>query len=393
MINEMNIKQILYPTDNINGYFNQNFELIYSPANWNEIKDGFSYTCFMTYHWVRYKFNLMSYNESGMVFLDWLNEHNIKLDSPLIRISVIGQLYGPPDKINVRNALAWEVPSLFITVSLGLAKRLSVGYQNLWKRLSETYNMNIKYNSYVSTVTSLNNNSVKIDIANNSSQSFNHVFVTVPLDTITTPISDKLSQTGTFNDSYIISTLITIPNNTWPFNVEQVYMFDNIKLKTITYIDSYPKFELNFSSSFNTLWFLSRTNIFEITSFYPAYTKNLPIPYSVQEKLAYSRFDELSNLLNITANLFSLNQTSVTRYNIHFSSEQLKNDIPKYISNMQGSGNVWYSGGSITHWNVDAISDFNWVLGRKFAFSQNFWDIKSWMFPFNYPIWRETTEY
>ena len=53
------------------------------------------------------------------------------------------------------------------------------------------------------------------------------------------------------------------------------------------------------------------------------------------------------------------------KYNLEFSSEQLKNRVPQKIQEIQGKDNIYYSGGLLSHWDVESISRFNKKLVKK----------------------------
>jgi hypothetical protein len=55
------------------------------------------------------------------------------------------------------------------------------------------------------------------------------------------------------------------------------------------------------------------------------------------------------------------------RYNIRFSAGQLRSGVPGAIDRAQGEANVWYAGGSLSHWNIDSITDASQRFTRRFA--------------------------
>ena len=38
-----------------------------------------------------------------------------------------------------------------------------------------------------------------------------------------------------------------------------------------------------------------------------------------------------------------------------------------FLDDSQGEQHVWYTGGTLSHWNIDAITDFNHQLAKRFA--------------------------
>lgn len=55
------------------------------------------------------------------------------------------------------------------------------------------------------------------------------------------------------------------------------------------------------------------------------------------------------------------------RYNVRYSRAQIARGLPAFIEAARGEKHVWYTGGALSHWNVDAITDFNHRLARRFA--------------------------
>ena len=60
-------------------------------------------------------------------------------------------------------------------------------------------------------------------------------------------------------------------------------------------------------------------------------------------------------------------QDRLWRYNIRYSPRQLRQGLPGRIERAQGDQNVWYTGGALSHWNVDSIVDGNHRLALRFA--------------------------
>ena len=55
------------------------------------------------------------------------------------------------------------------------------------------------------------------------------------------------------------------------------------------------------------------------------------------------------------------------RYNIRYSTKQIEEGLPLFINASQGEQHVWYTGGTLSHWNIDAITDYNHRLAKRFA--------------------------
>lgn len=49
----------------------------------------------------------------------------------------------------------------------------------------------------------------------------------------------------------------------------------------------------------------------------------------------------------------------VFKYDIRWTPEAIRNRVPERLANAQGRRNVYYAGGSRSHWNVDSIMEHN----------------------------------
>ncbi len=54
-------------------------------------------------------------------------------------------------------------------------------------------------------------------------------------------------------------------------------------------------------------------------------------------------------------------------YNIRYSPSQILEGVPEQINNAQGENNIWYTGGALSHWNVESIINFNKALAKRMA--------------------------
>jgi hypothetical protein len=57
----------------------------------------------------------------------------------------------------------------------------------------------------------------------------------------------------------------------------------------------------------------------------------------------------------------------IWRYSMRYSCRQFEQGLPAVIDGRQGAEHVWYTGGTLSHWDVDMISNFNQSLALRFA--------------------------
>jgi hypothetical protein len=54
-------------------------------------------------------------------------------------------------------------------------------------------------------------------------------------------------------------------------------------------------------------------------------------------------------------------------YNLRFTAGAIARGAHLEVERRQGEGGVWYSGGLLSHWDIDAIAEHNRRLGRRLA--------------------------
>lgn len=367
LMKKMGIHRIPYPTNNVFIFFDHNGNqkiLKFIPS---ELIHNLSYPFHLTYYWVKWMLGFLSRKEEAERFSNFLIRKHLKADenNPFYTRPVLsaigdeGQLYGPSPTLTLRNALSWQTPAIFISEALRKVCRIKEGYQVFWERLLNSQPYNIILNTKITHCIPQDSQTVLLLPIQ---KKYRHVFVTTPLDQIETPLSSFLDLP--FNDSYILSTLIKIPRGIWGYEVETIYTFNHPFFKTITSVSSYPmlsNIERDENENFDTLWFLSRITERD----------------HISDSLIASRLDELSQLVNIPREKMEVVHSVIWRYNIHYSEKQLLNDLPSKIDDMQGKDGIWYSGGTLSHWNVASIHDFNICLMRRFLWKNESSKIKA----------------
>ncbi len=86
------------------------------------------------------------------------------------------------------------------------------------------------------------------------------------------------------------------------------------------------------------------------------------------QRLARNRDQVVADMRNIVGlRDVEIVHERLWRYNNRYSLEQLSEGLPLHIEASQGERNVGYPGGTLSHWNIDAITDYNQVLAKRFA--------------------------
>ena len=56
------------------------------------------------------------------------------------------------------------------------------------------------------------------------------------------------------------------------------------------------------------------------------------------------------------------------QYNVRFSTQAIREGLHLKINDLQGHQNIWYSGGLLSHWDVDSIMEHNRILAARMAY-------------------------
>lgn len=275
----------------------------------------------------------------------WLRERGLGdlVESFSFAAGLTAQLYGPIPAVSAHNALTWMRPSLFYTGELGRTAHIPAGFETLWRRLTERSQAKIHLNT---TIKGLQRGPSGWTLDAPVDQGpFDHVFIACPLDALESPLSAPLrDRFGPFEASRVYSAVWRA--RSWPkFAASRCYL---------------PACSTNARGRLLTI----RRNGGDGTR-------------SVGQLCAYaerglSLEGHRQRMIDDAARIVGLQEIEIKidrlwRYNIRYSPTQLKADLPRFIAEAQGDKGVWYTGGLLSHWNVDSITDFNHELVQAFA--------------------------
>lgn len=293
---------------------------------------GMLYVFLMTltyFLWVPFRYFFSRSKYLGMKFSEYLSKIGMYPTSDeFITVCGTKQLYGPPDTITLDNALWWQKPTLWMIKIfpgfMGHGRSYSEGFGTLWKRLISK--AEIKVVNEERTLATLHKDSVKFDTR-------------VPQDC------------GQFNSRKILSLYVRL--NKTKVGSCGYYFFD--------------------SKIINSL--ITRADVYASDQIY--------VPYWI---LSSGGFDETMEELK----QFDIQGEAIYRresiYNYHFSQQQIIDGVPSIIENAQGRNGVYRSGGWLTHWNVDDITDYNLSLVRKHVLSRKDLTLKQWFRAYFLPL-------
>lgn len=341
--------------------------------------------------WLRWywagQLRIPNQEENSLSFEEWLHQKGLKelADGFTFTAGLTAQLYGPLDAISAHSGLNWVRPSLLLTGRLKKTGHIPQGFQNLWKKLQEHLRYPVHFGRQIDTVQPLvveGEQKVKLLSDGESvAEPFDHVFLACPLDYLDDPLKPSAAGPRRHLQHPLSEAL---KNRFSPFDSTEVYS-GAWKAKK----DSWPS------------WAPSRCYL-------PAATTGDVGPlltirnYGMTDRLAVGQFCSYALPKEDSANdeggagdeggegyeerlernraqvvrdmeeIVGLREVEIVhqrlwRYNIRYSQAQLREGLPAYLHDAQGKEHVWYTGGTLSHWNIDAITDYNFWLALRFG--------------------------
>lgn len=274
------------------------------------------------------------------------------------------QLYGPLTRITAHNGLSWVRPSLLITGKYEHTAHVPAGFQTMWERLVMHLGYTVRRGQVVTEVRPVREGAtteVAVQVQGAAApERFDHVFITCPLDespatygtTLRHPLSAMLkSEFAPFDSSEVYSAVWKASD--WPlFAPSRCYL---------------PACQKGEPGRLLTIRQYGKVGD-EWVGQLCAYAIRNEVPKDPKAALVENRKAieaDMASIVGLTD--IGIVQDRLWRYGIRFSEAQLTQGLPAAIAERQGEENVWYSGGSLCHWDVDMIANMNQDLAWRFA--------------------------
>ena len=287
-------------------------------------------------------------DEDALSFDEWLSVNNVaKLAEDFIfSAGLTGQLYGPADQVTAFSGLQWMRPSALVSGKFGLIYETREGFQNLWKEIVRKHKIKTILNASVTRVDGLGGSAkVSFDEKNQRRDLiFDAVVVSIPLDKIISPISSVVQEHGSFDYTYTYSAVWQCEN--WPKSIP-----------SRAYMPACRTGEFNTPLTIR----LDGTRDGKSTGLLVGYVQ----PGAKEAEVRKCFIDAFQRVLGVRA--VEVIEDRIWEYNIRYSPTQLRAGLPGLIDKAQGNHHVWYSGGTLSHWNVESILNFNQALAHRFA--------------------------
>jgi hypothetical protein len=322
-----------------------------------------------------------SWPDNALSFADWLIDHGFgELEKGFaFTAGMSAQLYGPLDAVSAHSGLNWMRPSLLRTGRLEQTAHIPQGFQNMWKQLAQHLGFPIRFSQRIDTLrptpggrrrqVELLYDGRRID------EPFDHVFLAGPLDrlenhpmngvegsplrSIEHPLSRALRERySPFDATEVYSAAWRASG--WPENApSRCYLpaaATGVRGPLLT-IRQYG----NVAGRF-----VGQLCSYAIPDDSPPDDEERLADYP--QRLAKNRDQVISDMCGILGLVdVEIVHERLWRYNIRYSRAQIEEGLPRFIEASQGAQSVWYSGGALSHWNVDAITDYNHRLAKRFA--------------------------
>lgn len=262
----------------------------------------------------------------------------------------VAQGYGFFKDVNAYRLFRWFRPSIFLTPIMNKKKKgtgiIAEGYGTLFKKIYDTL-PNHRTN-LVLTVIPTDDRRLKVTEEDGSTSIYDTVIVACPLSRIKTPVSG-LIQPDSVQSTPLFSYLWT--SDQAPHFDDRMYLMDYINTDQTDVISTFRK------------W--GQTNSGQYLYWGVGYAAENTTPEALKQKLEQQTNNGLL-LPTKTCEFFE-----IFDYNPRFSAAAIRQGLHLEIRKAQGKDNVWYSGGMLSHWDVDSIYEFDIKLVNKLVYHNN----------------------
>lgn len=307
--------------------------------------------------------------EYTLPFDEWLRHEGLgeMLRGEMFTDGCTAQLYGPLDSVTAQNAMYWVRPSLLLTGRLKDTAHIPAGFENMWKCLIERLGYAVHLGERIDEVRPLPSaNGSRVELVRDGrpiQQPFDHVFIACPLDEhrensvyeLRHPLSQMLREDFPPFDATEVYSAVWRARD-WPlFAPSRCYL---------------PADRTEQRGRLLTIRQFGKVGDEWVGQLCSYAIRDTPTtnPMEIDERTAANRrrvVDDMEHIVGLRD--IRIVTDKLWRYSIRFSEEQLRLGLPSVVSSLQGVDNVWYLGGTLSHWDVDMISNFNQSLAWRFA--------------------------
>ncbi len=359
---------------------------IFTPAD-----PRFSLLLRYLYHWLRWYFGgqmrAPTRPDNALTFGDWLRRRGLGELARGFAFSAgcTAQLYGPIDDISAHSGLNWMRPSLFLSARLKDVGHIPQGFQNMWKKLWEALGFSIQFGAQIARVKPVRDgDGYRVELhfketdgketdGKEPYETFDHVFLACPLDYLEDhpvdhcagnpwqrlehPLTEAFrTRYSPFAATEVYSGAWTAKQASWPdAALSRCYL---------------PAASTEERGPLLTVRNYDRDAERAVGQFCSYAFAEAPLEEGQDDQTRLERNrDQVVHDMKKFVGLEDIDilHDRLWRYNNRYSQQQLIEGLPMFIEASQGKKHVWYAGGTMSHWNIDAITDYSLLLVKRFA--------------------------
>ncbi len=338
------------------------------------------------FHWLRWYFGgqmrAPTRPDNALTFGDWLRRRGLGELARGFAFSAgcTAQLYGPIEDISAHSGLNWMRPSLFLTARLKDVARIPKGFQTMWKKLREHLGFHV-HRAQIDAVRPVRDGKgYRVELHSEGTdgkkacQTFDHVFLACPLDYLEDhPVDDCVGNpwhrlehplTEAFRTRYSPFAATEVYSGAW--TAEQA-SWRKKEAPSRCYLPAASTEERGPLLTVRNYDLDAERAVGQFCS-YAFVDAPLEEGQDDQARLERNRdrvVDDMRRIVRLRN--IEIRHDRLWRYNIRYSQQQLAEGLPMFIEASQGKQHVWYAGGTMSHWNIDAITDYSLLLVKRFA--------------------------
>jgi len=322
-----------------------------------------------------------SHADEAQSFAGWLDARGLgELQrEPAFAAEMNARLAGPLDAVSAYSGLCRMRPALVMTGRRQQTACLPQGFQHLWQRLSESLAYPIRLHRCVDTVRPIPGRERRqVELLHEGrriDELFDHVVIACPLDRMEDHPIARLPGSPLAGIDHPLSRVLRERYS--PFAATEVY-------SAVWRASDWPQHAASrchlpaaTAGEPGSLLTIRRFGQVGGRSVGQACAYAMPDdpPVADRERIAEHPRRVRRNRDQVIADMrgiVGLDEIQIVherlwRHNVRYSREQIEEGLPAFIDAAQGARNVWYTGGALSHWNVDAITDFNRRLALRIA--------------------------
>lgn len=319
--------------------------------------------------------------DNALSFAEWLNRKGFgELERGFVfTAGMTAQLYGPLDAISAHSGLNWMRPSLLLTGRFERVAHIPQGFQNMWKKLAQHLGFPIRFRQRIDTVRPIRDGDRRqVELVcggERIDEPFDHVFLACPLDHLESHPVAGLDGNPLDRIEHPLSSALRERYS--PFATTEVY---SAGWRATNWPEEVPsRCYLPAATSGEVGPLLTIRQYGNNAGRFVGQLCSYAIPddrtESDEQRLANNRQRLEKNREQVISDMrgivglqdIEILHERLWRYNIRYSRKQIEEGLPLFIEASQGEQQVWYTGGTLSHWNIDAITDYNHQLAKRFA--------------------------